>query len=205
MFQLSFKKFIVFFLVLVSIVTFLFIFFASIGMLFQFLLYILVAAVALPIVLRLSTIEKVGKRIGTKFAEADEKEIWREDDVLLQAIPFSSAILFFFVNMALQDESAKVVFSFFIVIFTIPFYIVRAWAKIKDSPKYRYHSMNILAFLISIMVSSFFTTVFELSIPKEFFQIINWALSLISICIFLFLFSLAQTVFKKRYRYKEKK
>lgn len=200
--QLSFKKFIVFFLVLVSIVTFLFIFFASNGMLFQFLFYILTFVFTFPTVLMVLTFSKIGGRIGTKFAEADEEEIRREDDVLLQAVTFSSAILFFFVNMVLQEVSVKIVFSTLIVMFALPFYVVRALAKIKDNSKYRYYSMNILAFLLCVMVSSFFITVFGLFIPKEFSQIVYWASTSISFIIFSFLLGLVYTAFKKRYEYK---
>jgi len=96
--------------------------------------------------------------------KAHPEEVKREDDVLLQGTTFCSAILFFYVNLMLSNELDKIMLSILIVVFGIPFYCLRAYAKIKDKPKYRYYSMYLFAFL----VGSYITAISVATLPGIF-------------------------------------
>ncbi len=103
------------------------------------------------------------------FVRASDEEIKREDDVLLQGATFSSAILFFYVNI-LFPVSVKLAFSLIIVFLTGSFYCFRAYAKIKDSPEYRVISSAIFLYLAGTYV---FMLLF-LFIPNFFPIIFHW-------------------------------
>lgn len=139
------------------------------------------------------------------FSRANDDEIHREDDVLLQGTTFLSAILFFYVNtLPAEFNAAKVPLSVLIVFSTVPFYCFRAYAKIKNSPEYRFISMFVFLFPTS-------NYVFQLSvlfIPTWFFP---WLLTVHPIVQILFILGLsaiplsacasAFLYFPKRYGY----
>ena len=110
--------------------------------------------------------------------KAQPEEVKREDDILLQGTTFCSAILFFYVNLILSSGVDKISLSILIVAFGIPFYCSRAYAKIKDSPKYRYYSMYLLAFLLGTYIISISVTISV----ATFSSILN---NLVSVFIFL--------------------
>lgn len=98
------------------------------------------------------------KRCDIKIKKADEEELRREDDVLLQSVPFLSTIVFVFVNLFIEDQLFKTVLSVFIATCAISFYALRALGKIKQSSKYRHYSMMLLAFLFGSYFASLVTT-----------------------------------------------
>lgn len=88
------------------------------------------------------------ERVSKKVRKADDDELRREDDVLLQAVAFSQTLLFFFVNLTLEEQVNRLTLSVLIAGFASTFYILRAWAKIKDNPKFRYYSMYVLSLVL---------------------------------------------------------
>jgi hypothetical protein len=112
---------------------------------------------------------KVGKRLTPYIqkAKVSQAEISREDDVLLQGATFSSAILFFYVNLMLEDKLSKLILSILIVAFAGSFYISRAVAKIKDSPKLRYYSIYLFATLLMIYLATLIRQIYP------YFQILT--------------------------------
>ncbi|MCW4007525.1 MAG: hypothetical protein NWF09_02365 [Candidatus Bathyarchaeota archaeon] len=101
--------------------------------------------------------EKVAKHYHIEIAKASDDELRREDDVLLQSVTFSAAIVFY-VNFLVEDYVSKIVLSVFIVALAILFYLLRAWGKIKENLKYRHRSMILLAFLLGSYFISFIMT-----------------------------------------------
>lgn len=101
-----------------------------------------------------------------KIIKAPPDEIRREDDVLLQGTPFLSAILFFYLTTITSDIKAKVILGLSIVLFTGTFYVLRAVAKIKSLPKYRFVSMFFLVYLGTSAIFEIFVTVFPLVFPS---------------------------------------
>lgn len=135
-------------------------------------------------------------KLGDRIKEADPKEIRKEDDVLLESVAFSQSILFVLLSLMQSEDRLREVLLFGTVMTTIAFYTLRAWAKIKDSPKYRYYSMIAFAFLSGNAVTSILKLYFN--IPDEFIIDMGIIYSAIS----LSLARIAEKVFKKRYGYK---
>lgn len=146
--------------------------------------------------------EKIAKHYSIKIVKAPDEELRREDDVLLQSVTFSAAIVFFYVNFLVDDYVSKIILSFFIVIFAISFYGLRAWGKIKQSPKYRHWSMMLLALLLGAYFAAFIMTItqysFNVDRTKPMFSVIFG----IVVAMFLSLIALFEGVFSKRYGYK---
>ena len=131
----------------------------------------------------------------------------REDDVLLQAVAISQSILFFAVNLA-EENGSKLIISALIVIFAGSFYILRAYAKIKDSAKYRYYSMLALALVIGdtvyggLALVTFQSTLLSSPLFPLSSATIRIYLDYIFLAIPIFLFDFFGRIFKKRYGYK---
>lgn len=89
---------------------------------------------------------RLGERLVEKIKKADADEQRREDEVLLQAVAFSQSVSFFMTTLLL-DGIFRLVIGAMTASFAVAFYIVRAWAKVKDSPLHRYISMLILSFV----------------------------------------------------------
>jgi len=132
----------------------------SIGMFSEALQTVLYISV-LGIITVILTFLRIGIiRYGNAVVRAPSAELHREDDVLLQAIAMSQSLLLFFVNVTLESIIAKLFLSTVIAVFFVSFYLVRAYAKIKGSPKCRYYSAYLLGIIltytiaISVFVSS---------------------------------------------------
>lgn len=96
---------------------------------------------------------------GKNKPPPSQDEIFREDDVLLQAAGFSQAALFIALSfMQLSPELAYL--RWMILAFAIPFYILRAYAKIKNNSKYRYYSMYLALLILITTISAIFVMAF---------------------------------------------
>jgi hypothetical protein len=89
---------------------------------------------------------RLDERFVEKIRKLDADEQKREDEVLLQAVAFSQSVSFFMTTLLL-DGSPRLIIGAMTASFAVVFYIVRAWAKVKDSPLHRYISMLILSFV----------------------------------------------------------
>ena len=137
----------------------------------------------------------IAHKLGAKVTEANPEEIKREDDVLLEAVAFSQSILFVLLSLMQSEDKLREALLSGIVLTTIAFYTLRAWAKIKDSPKYRYYSMFVFAFLSGNTVSSVLKLYFNT--PDDFIL----TMSTIYLTVAANLAVIASRVFKKRYGY----
>ena len=138
----------------------------------------------------------VGVKLGGRVKKADPKELHREDDVLLEAVAFSQSILFVLLSLMQSEDELRRALLYGLVITTITFYSLRAWAKIKDSKKYRYYSMIAFAFLSANTVTSILKLYFN--IPDELIIDIGILYSAIATsCAYI-----AGQVFGRRYEYK---
>jgi hypothetical protein len=86
-----------------------------------------------------------------KLKKAEEREIRAEDDILLQGIAFSQSALWIYLNI-IQANLFVNILKVFLPTFAVIFYSVRAYAKLKDSNKWRYNSLFLLAIILSISV-----------------------------------------------------
>ncbi len=86
------------------------------------------------------------------FKKAIERELKAEDDILLQATAFSQATIWIFLNLIPADENTNL-FKWLVPVAAISFYCLRAWAKLKDSNKFRYRSMLVFSVVVSFSVS----------------------------------------------------
>jgi len=135
---MKFRKFMILYLVLIGVVVFCLVGFWLV--VFQYLLEM--AFIVLMIIFG----SIIGRKLSGKFIKATPDELQREDDVLLQATAFSQSVLVILLSQ-LSDEKLRGHVLYFIVLVAITFYGLRAWAKIKDSQKYRYYSMIMFAFV----------------------------------------------------------
>jgi len=137
----------------------------------------------------------IGRKLSGKFIKATPDELHREDDVLLQATAFSQSVLVILLSQ-LSDEKLRGLVLYFIVLVAITFYGLRAWAKIKDSQKYRYYSMILFAFVTVNSVLSLLKL--SLNIPDVY--IID--LSYVYLGIATALAIIVEHISRKRYGYK---
>jgi len=86
-------------------------------------------------------------RYSSVVTKAGSQELFREDDVLLQSTALSQTILYFLINLTLKDEKAKMFLGGVVITFAVAFYSIRALAKIKNKPKFRYYSMYLFSLL----------------------------------------------------------
>jgi hypothetical protein len=134
-------------------------------------------------------------------AKAMDKEIEREDDVLLQGITFLSTILFFYVNTLIPDANGKVAISLMIVVANGSFYLLRAVAKVKSNPFYRLLSVFFLVWVVSlycfglILLLSPTTFPIVLNLPPLIFTLVAVGLTVLS----FLLVSLVIVFFAQRY------
>jgi len=189
---MGFRKFLICFVALVTIAIIL-LFLCSIGMTFHILQLFLTVIGGFSILIVGSII---GTKLSAKITEAKPEEIQREDDVFLEAVAFSQSILFVLLSLMQSEDRLREALLYLTVMTTLVFYTLRAWAKIKDSPKYRYRSMIAFAFLSGNAVTSILKLYFN--IPDEF--IVNMGIIYSTIAVSLSL--IAEKVFKKRYGYK---
>jgi hypothetical protein len=134
------------------------------------------------------------------FKKADDDEIEREDDVLLQGATFVTAILFFYVNTLLIDQHSRILLGLAFSFLTGSFYLLRAYAKIKSRADYRFMSSfffvwGITSFAFEIAVAIFpalFPTIPEL--PTVFLMLI-----FVGLMILFLLYALSFVYFYKRY------
>jgi len=188
---MRFRSFVILYIVLVTTPIVLFIL-CSMGMALEIFRRFLSALVATLIAV---VGFAIALKLGAKVTKAESDELLREDDVLLQAVAFSQSILFVFANLTLEEVSLKLSASSFIVVFAVAFYILRAWAKIKDSPKYRYYSMIICAFVLGNTVASILDLSFGILRKSIFDTTTIWGSVAFDFVI------ITEKVFKKRYGY----
>jgi hypothetical protein len=112
-------------------------------------LLILFAAVGISIFVTLM----VFKRFS--FKKASERELKAEDDILLQATAFSQATILIILNLIPSNDNTNL-FKWLVPVAAITFYGLRAWAKLKNSNKYRYRSMLVFAVVVSFSISVIF-------------------------------------------------
>lgn len=144
--------------------------------------------------------EKISKRHTFKIVKAPDNELQREDDVLLQTVTFSAAIVFFYINFLIKDDDFhKLTLSAIILILAISFYTLRAWGKIKKSPKHRWWSMILLAALIAAYASSFFQTILQVYLNVDRSSPLFTIFIGITAALFGALLRVFDNVFSKRY------
>jgi hypothetical protein len=123
---------------------------------FYFILaYIAVFFVPLFLV---ATIAMFVKRPPVK--EAEDRELEKEDDILLQATAFSQSALWIYLNI-LPPNTYIDIMKWVVPSTAIIFYAVRAYAKMKASKIWRYRSIFALTFVVSASLFSLFMTVVE--------------------------------------------
>ena len=86
-----------------------------------------------------------------QIKKAEEKELHREDDILLQATAFSQSALWIYLNL-LPANLFVGVMKWIIPAIAITFYSMRAYAKLKESNKWRYRSIYALSYVVSASV-----------------------------------------------------
>jgi hypothetical protein len=135
----------------------------------------------------------IAKKIEPKIKVAKKPELKREDDILLQAVGFSQSTLIILLNVIMEAGEEKTSLTILIAIIAIAFYSVRAWAKLKNNTKFRYHSMVILGFVIGFSISAIIAFLVELFVNDEtiFFAV--------SSSLTMNLVTIIAIIFRKRY------
>ena len=85
------------------------------------------------------------------FQKADERELRTEDDILLQATAFSQAALWIYLSLTPSEFDVNIM-KWLIPSAAIPFYGIRAYAKLKDSNTWRYYSIYALSIVFGISI-----------------------------------------------------
>jgi hypothetical protein len=136
------------------------------------------------------------ERIETK--KADERETKAEDDILLQATAFSQAALWIYLNLITSNWMVDIM-KVLVPSLAILFYAFRGYAKLKDSNRWRYRSMFLLAAVVGISLN---VVGISLNI-MAFSKTVNlWVLAFFSVFAFVypwFVVLLARAKLKKRY------
>lgn len=145
---------------------------------------------------------KIAKHYHIVIVKAPDDELRREDDILLQSVTFSAAIVFFYANFLVENQASRISLSIAIIILAIAFYLVRAWAKLKESPTYRFWSMMLLAVLLGSYIATFFSNFVQHSFGLGGTDPIYAIISTMVLAIPLYLITLFRSVFSKRYGYK---
>lgn len=147
---------------------------------------------------------KLAKEIGEKTIQADKSELEREDDVILDAIIFSQSAILLYINLIPLSniENYKTFINIAILSVAIVFYAIRAYAKIKNSPKYRYCSIWVLFFVIIescfVIFSYVLKSIIKIGTENQLIFLIGQILSYALIIIMQFI----SEKFGKRYGYK---
>jgi len=196
----SFREFTVYYFILI-IGTIAACLFNSIESFFTFILLLLITIGFLIILIKIC--RKIVHKYGITFEKAKTEELEKEDDVLLEGVGFASSILFFYLSFFSPEIPESFLLSLGLVLFTIPFYLLRAFAKIRNSPKLRYYSMCVFFFLMSvyflgislIIINQFFNDFAQSSYGPLVIAPLSGA--------FIMIKDLSEN-FKKRYDYKKK-
>lgn len=106
---------------------------------------------------------RLSKKLKTIQAPPDE--IKREDDVLLQSMPFVFAGFVFFLTTLISDTRTKVTLGLVLVLSLGTFYVFRAIGKIKSLPKYRFASIFFLVYLGTSVVYEIVVLLFPILFP----------------------------------------
>jgi len=203
--RLSFFRFLFFYMGLVVAGSISCVVFANVGILNQILMALLTLVAFAFISLAIFVLTtRISKRLSNRVTKATSEELQREDDVLLQGVAFSQTILFVAVNLTLEEQRSRIIFSTLIAAFAITFYALRAWAKIKDSSKYRYYSMVVFALICGSTVFSSLMTVSILMFTPLFetpFSPYEFLVYVIGSGVTTSIMEIVATVFKKRYGY----
>jgi len=178
------------FLSIIFVIT-LYIYLFSIGLGYQILQELAKRGIQLGITLSLGLAGLgIGIKLNSRVTKADEEEVKREDDVLLEAVGFSHSVSLLIVNLFLIEQSA--ILSILIITSGVGFYSLRGWAKIKNSQIFRYFSM----FFLSIAISNILTIPFIFSFLS--FNIMDYFF-FIYLGIFFAFSGIIGFVFRKRY------
>jgi len=137
----------------------------------------------------------IGRKLSGKFKKATPDELHREDDVLLQATAFSQSVLVILLSQ-LSDEKLRGYVLYFIILVAITFYGLRAWAKIKDSQKYRYYSMIVFALVTVNSVLSLLKL--SLNTPDVYIIDLSYAYYVSALALAI----VVEHISRKRYGYK---
>ena len=118
---------------------------------------------------------------------ASDDELLREDEVLMEATAFLQGIIFIYLNLIPSDtDSLATTFRWSVPVFGVLFYLLRAYARIRLSGKFRYYSIYVFSLMIFFDISAFMT-----SYAPQFYiadvDILHTLLSLIPVWIFTFL------------------
>jgi hypothetical protein len=143
---------------------------------------------------------KTARSLGERIKQASSEELKREDDVLLQAVALSQSVFFIYLN---QIESSIFVIAFKITvpIFAVSFYILRGWAKIRNSPRHRYWSIWVLIFIaLNTILWSIFALI-VLIMRSENMEIWNYFITSIYSSVIFGSMQFVKEIFKKRYGY----
>jgi len=130
---------------------------------------------------------------------ANDDELLREDEVLMEATAFLQGIIFLYLSLipGVTDSFATLL-KWSVPIFGVLFYMFRAYARIKRSGKFRYYSIYVFLFMVYFDISAFIKSY----TPHFYIANVNvwdFSLALIPVWIFnLLQFTLAEQA-KTRY------
>lgn len=143
-------------------------------------------------------LDKTANILGQKTKQASSEELKREDDVLLQAVALSQSVFFIYLNL-IEVTDIVITFKIVVPIFAVLFYVLRAWGKIKDNAKYRYHSIWVFYLIVLVAIMWVATEVTTRVVGKD-----NATLIVVGIFLgtsTLGLYHCIEAIFKKRYGY----
>jgi len=87
---------------------------------------------------------------------ASDDELLREDEVLMEATAFLQGIIFIYLNLVPSATGSFVTsLKWSVPTFGVLFYICRAYARIKQSGRFRYYSIWIFLYMIFFDISAF--------------------------------------------------
>lgn len=141
-----------------------------------------------------------GRKFFHKMKEADEEELQREDDIYIKAVTFSQSTLFIYLNLISMTSTLQFYLKWLIITTAVLFFVMRGYAKIKCSPKYRFWS-TILGIFIPLLNSYYFIPRFLPHIEISGFPIILALWLIMSFIFSLFVVVTVSDGFKTRYGY----
>ena len=145
------------------------------------------------------TAKKLRRRLATN-TKAHAEELRREDDVLLQATALSQSVFFVYLNLIPSSRFVEIL-KWTVPTVAISFYIIRAYAKIRDSGKHRYYSVLIL---VVIMIEIVLYAIMQISPTfyiEEGYEVTRFYLSLMSGGFFIIFLIGISDALKRRYGY----
>lgn len=143
---------------------------------------------------------RTAKSLGERTKQASPEELKREDDVLLQAVALSQSVFFIYLNL-IESSIFVIAFKIIVPIFAVFFYILRGWAKIRNSSRHRYWSIWALIFIaLNTVLWSMFALI-TLIMGFENMEIWRYLIPSLYSSIVFGSMRFVEEIFKKRYGY----